>query len=187
MAARITRTERAALTRNELLRAAERRFLRNGYHDTTLNDIVADAGYTKGAVYSAFKSKAGLFLALCDEVVDRRLNEMRSIGRRSSGDAWVAALAAQLITEHNAQFLVLAVEFLSHARRDPSLADAFAERYGRLRAGLADLAPPNTKLGVEQWAIVTLALSNGLALERLLDPTGVSWDPLAELQAHIRA
>ena len=76
-ATRLSRAERSAHTRRELLDAAERRFFTDGYHGTTLDDIADEAGYTKGAVYSTFKSKGGLFVALFDEVVDRRIEEIR--------------------------------------------------------------------------------------------------------------
>ncbi|HWI08508.1 MAG TPA: TetR family transcriptional regulator, partial [Solirubrobacteraceae bacterium] len=47
---RLTRAQRSAHTRRDLLEAAERRFFVHGYHGTTLDDIADEAGYTKGAV-----------------------------------------------------------------------------------------------------------------------------------------
>lgn len=61
---RLTREESKARTRQELLRAASRLFLRNGFVATSLSDIAEEAGLTKGAVYSNFESKEDLFLAL---------------------------------------------------------------------------------------------------------------------------
>ncbi len=61
---RLTREESKARTRYELLRAASRLFLRNGFVATSLSDIAEEAGLTKGAVYSNFESKEDLFLAL---------------------------------------------------------------------------------------------------------------------------
>jgi AcrR family transcriptional regulator len=63
---RLTREESKARTRYELLRAASRLFLRNGFVATSLADIAEEAGLTKGAVYSNFESKEDLFLALLD-------------------------------------------------------------------------------------------------------------------------
>ena len=63
--------------------------------------------------------------------------------------------------------------------------DAFAERYRRLRTSLAELAPPVSPLDPERWALVTLALSNGFALERLIDPDGVPGDLMADVQARL--
>jgi AcrR family transcriptional regulator len=183
---RQTRTERTAATRRELLDAAERRFFVTGYHGTTLDDIADEAGYTKGAIYSTFKSKAGLFLALFDEVIDRRLNEIRALlAPHESSEARLDALARQPTDDRNAQFLLLSIEFWVHAAREPALLDAFSARYRRLRAELAELAPQTSPLGPDRWALVTLALSNGLALERLIDPGGVPGDLMAAVQLRI--
>jgi AcrR family transcriptional regulator len=64
---RLTRDESKAKTRQELLRAANRLFLRNGYVATSLANIAEEAALTKGAVYSNFESKEDLFLALLQE------------------------------------------------------------------------------------------------------------------------
>jgi AcrR family transcriptional regulator len=185
-AARPTRAERSANTRRELLAAAERHFFVHGYHGTSLDDIADEAGYTKGAVYSTFKSKAGLFLVLFDEVIDRRLEELRELlVPHEDDDARLRALARQPIDDRNAQFLLLAIEFWVHAAREPAVLEAFSQRYRRLRAGLAAIGPQATPLGIDRWAIVTLALSNGLALERLIDPSGVPDDLMASVQANI--
>ena len=73
---RVTRSERKARTRDELLVAARKVFLRRGFHGATLEEIADEAGYTKGAVYSNFDSKEGLFLALYERRVDRAVAEM---------------------------------------------------------------------------------------------------------------
>jgi AcrR family transcriptional regulator len=182
----LTRAERSAQTRSDLLAAAQRRFFEDGYHATRLDDVADEAGYTKGAVYSTFGSKAGLFLVLFDAIVDQRLRDLRAlIDPGGSPEATLQALAAQPVDERNTQFLLLAIEFCVHAAREPALLDAFAERYGRLRASLAELAPANATLDPRRWALVTIALSNGLALERLLDPGGVPGDLMAAVQGQL--
>jgi len=186
--AKLTRAQRAALTRRELLEVAQRRFFRDGYHGTTLDDVADEAGYTKGAVYSTFKSKGGLFLALFDEVIERRVEEFRELlGSHETGEAKIAALAEQPVDERNSQWLLLAIEFWVHAAREPALLEAFSERYRHLRAKLAELAPPGASFGEQRWAIVTMALSNGLALERLIDPGGVPDDLMAAVQQRVLA
>lgn len=184
--ARPTRAERSAQTRAELLAAAERRFFVHGYHATTLDDIADEAGYTKGAVYSTFKSKAGLFLALFDEVMERRLEELRALlGPHPDDESRFRALAERPVDERNTQFLLLAIEFWTHAAREPAVLEKFSARYRRFRAGLAAIGPRDSSLGSERWAIVSLALANGLALERLIDPDGVPSDLMAAVQARI--
>ena len=184
--ARPTRAERSARTRVDLLAAAERRFFVHGYHGTTLDDIADDAGYTKGAVYSTFKSKAGLFLALFDQVMERRLAELRELLAAHDDDAArFRALAERPVDERNTQFLLLGIEFWTHAAREPAVLEEFSQRYRRFRTGLAEFGPRGSSLGSERWAIVTLALANGLALERLIDPTGVPEDLMAAVQTKL--
>jgi AcrR family transcriptional regulator len=186
LATRLTRAERAAATRRDLLEVAERRFFADGYHGTRLDDVAEEAGYTKGAVYSAYQSKAGLFLALYDEVVEQRIGEIRALlSAHETEDDRLAALARQPVDDRNGRFLVLAIEFLTHAARDGELLDAISTRHAQLRASLADLAPSAGPLNPEAWAVMTLALSNGLALERLINPQGVPGDLMASVQRSI--
>jgi AcrR family transcriptional regulator len=56
--------ERTAVTRDRLLRAAERAFARVGYEAAQVDEIADAAGFSKGALYAHFKSKEALFLAL---------------------------------------------------------------------------------------------------------------------------
>ncbi len=65
--ARRTKTQ-AAATREALLDAAERVFRERGVAHTSLAEVAAAAGLTRGAVYWHFRDKADLFVALCERV-----------------------------------------------------------------------------------------------------------------------
>ena len=65
--ARRTKTE-AAATREALLDAAEHAFRERGVARTSLAEVAAAAGMTRGAVYWHFRDKADLFEALCERV-----------------------------------------------------------------------------------------------------------------------
>src|SRR5437870_12719349 len=56
----------AAVTREQLLDAAERVFREQGVAHTSLTEVAASAGVTRGAVYWHFKDKADLFSAMCE-------------------------------------------------------------------------------------------------------------------------
>lgn len=74
----VRRTKEEALaTRAELLDAAERVFSERGVTNTSLNEIAAAAGVTRGALYHHFKNKADLIEALMDRVM-MPINEMRT-------------------------------------------------------------------------------------------------------------
>jgi len=57
---------RADTTRRHILRAASLQFARRAYHDVGLDDILADAELTKGAMYFHFRSKHALAVAIIE-------------------------------------------------------------------------------------------------------------------------
>jgi AcrR family transcriptional regulator len=66
------RTERGKQRSLVVIDAAARLFLKNGYENTSVDDIIQKAGGSKSHVYQEFGGKEGLFLAvvshLCDKV-----------------------------------------------------------------------------------------------------------------------
>lgn len=61
---RLSREESRELTRQRLMEAASIVIVQQGLGATSVETITAQAGYTRGAFYSNFKSKADLFFAL---------------------------------------------------------------------------------------------------------------------------
>ncbi|MEZ5375542.1 MAG: TetR/AcrR family transcriptional regulator [Acidimicrobiales bacterium] len=58
--------------RQQLLDTARMVFARSGFHETSMNDVAAEAGVTKPVLYQHFASKRDLFRAVLDDV-GRRL------------------------------------------------------------------------------------------------------------------
>src|SRR5580692_9136071 len=69
--------ERTAVTRDLLLRAAERVFARVGYEKAQVEEIADAAGFSKGGLYAHFKSKEDLFLALYEKKTAGSLAKLR--------------------------------------------------------------------------------------------------------------
>src|SRR5580658_8068724 len=69
--------ERAAVTRNLLLHAAEQVFARVGYEKAQVEEIAEAAGFSKGALYAHFKSKEVLFLGLYETKTASSLAKLR--------------------------------------------------------------------------------------------------------------
>ncbi|AHK78423.1 TetR family transcriptional regulator [Ectothiorhodospira haloalkaliphila] len=61
--------EQAEQTRQQLLDAAERMFLKKGVSGTTLANIAEEAGLTRGAIYWHFQDKDDLYNAMVRRVV----------------------------------------------------------------------------------------------------------------------
>lgn len=81
---------RSDTTRQQILRAAAHQFAQRPYHDVGLDDILAEAALTKGAMYFHFRSKQALALAVIEEqlaiaggavqnLMDRRLSGLETL------------------------------------------------------------------------------------------------------------
>jgi len=90
-------------TRRALLDAARRRFGASGFGATTLDQVVADARMTKGALYHHFGSKEQLFLKVYDEVEGE-------LSARAMEAAAVATDPVEAIQRGFAAFLDLALD-----------------------------------------------------------------------------
>ncbi len=72
---RVLRARRLrASRRREILTAARRRFAQRGYHRTSIDDIIAEAGIARGTFYLHFESKRAIF----DELLAELLATLRS-------------------------------------------------------------------------------------------------------------
>ena len=201
MAVRLSRIERKAQTREQILAAALEVFLRDGFHGATLDDIADEAGYTKGAVYSNFSGKDDLFLALLDAHTSQRLAAYREAAARARTVQSALRANARIMAEtakQNPLWAPLLVEFWVHASREPELRAAAAEHHERVLDAVGEvLEEISRRFGVE-WAgepreIVrgASAFSRGMALERVLDPGVVDVDRFEDefllfVEAHLR-
>ncbi|MDF2743270.1 MAG: transcriptional regulator, TetR family, partial [Actinomycetia bacterium] len=104
---RLTRAEKSAQTRAELMASARQLFLRHGFHACSLELVAEEAGFTIGAVYSRFGSKADLFLAILDQPIPDHAELLA--GRRMA------------LLEREREWFPLVLEFWSHAARDERL------------------------------------------------------------------
>jgi TetR/AcrR family transcriptional regulator len=98
-------------TRQEILRAALRRFAHGGFAATSVQQIVGDAHVSKPALYYYFRDKAGLFQALVDQAHDERYRLMReavSHGRTVNETLVEVAAALFEFSQRNRELMRLA-------------------------------------------------------------------------------
>jgi AcrR family transcriptional regulator len=187
---RLDRRQRRDQTRERLLDAASEIFAKRGYNAASLDDVAEAAGYTKGAVYSNFASKADLFLALIDRRLDVQVRGANSSLRQATFDQAVAMLqqAAKSSEPVDPSWLLLVTEFWLSAMRDERVRQAVAAQYERARTSAADsiadvfaranIQPP---MPPRDLAIVIEALGIGLVFQHALDPDAVPMRLQAEV------
>lgn len=83
-----TRAEKVEGTRARLIAAARRAFATHGYAAASMDDLTAEAGLTRGALYHNFGDKKGLLQAVIDQIDAEMLARMRAAGQGAS--AWDA-------------------------------------------------------------------------------------------------
>ena len=171
----MTRAESKAATRSELLDAARHVFVERGYHGASLDLVAREAGYTKGAVYSAFGSKAHMFLAVYEREVDRRWSR---IEESVHGDDFPAEGGHEWFERVRVErdWTLALLEFRLQAARDPELNALYAAAHGRVLDRFADVLRTTGVAGEDarQVALDVVALSNGYALEYLALPAEAS-------------
>lgn len=177
---RLTRAERKERTRSELVAAARAVFLERGFHGASLEEISERAGYTTGAVYSQWKGKDELFLAVLDEHIDERVRAHVDVALDADEfeDALRAVARSQTMrAEREPRWTPLYMEFWTHAaRRDGLRAALRLRRERQLDAftGLIEAVAARWGIGFRLPAreVVrgTGALGRGLGLELMLEP-----------------
>ncbi|WP_027941268.1 TetR/AcrR family transcriptional regulator [Amycolatopsis taiwanensis] len=174
------RTPRAEV-RRRLLAAATEVFAERGYVDSRLDDIAHTAGFTKGAIYSNFGSKQGLFGAVLGERAEEErvtlLKELRD------DPASVPGQAARVITRRvvdDPERGQLGLEFAARAARDEQVRDVLTQlRRTQRDAAATSIAEVTAHSGLrltvapEVAALILHCLTNGLSMEHLADPEQV--------------
>lgn len=91
------RLEKMEENRTKLIAAARKAFAEKGYANASMDDLTADAGLTRGALYHNFGDKRGLLAAVVDQLDGEMAARAREIGAKraskSEGDIWQALLA----------------------------------------------------------------------------------------------
>jgi len=123
--------------RAQILAAAMACFARQGYHATSMDDVVRESGLSVGAIYSYFPSKEDLFLAICDDRNEQTLAYLNGVFRRPGPMAEKTREAVDFFfTLLSDELLTLArvnVEFMSEAAKSERLKERQQRRCESVR------------------------------------------------------
>jgi AcrR family transcriptional regulator len=190
---RLTREEKKARTRAQLIDAAATVFARRGFVAASLDEVAEEAGLTKGAVYSNFAGKVELFQAVIDERLNEPMLRLAAEIGTTGNMADRAMEGARMfvdIAQQERELFLLALEHNIYVARHPEHAAEYSARYREQLAKVADLITEQSEksglslpLPAHQMAIAAEALTQGMALQRLADPDSVPDDLLGRVYA----
>ncbi|GAB4048280.1 TetR/AcrR family transcriptional regulator [Catellatospora paridis] len=168
-----------AARRQQILDAARACFARNGFHATSMQDVISEAGLSVGAFYRYFKSKEELVTAIAEQViggVSNLLDEVRAMDPPPP----IEDVMRRLLRTVDPQFgpdgvFPMALQVWAESLRNPQLAEFVREVYGRIRGHFDDIARDQQAAGrlpadadPEAVGAVLFSMVPGYALQRVL-------------------
>jgi TetR/AcrR family transcriptional regulator, transcriptional repressor of aconitase len=177
--------------RAEILEAASECFARNGFHRTTMQDVVKESRLSPGAIYNYFDSKEEIIEAIADE---RHAREHAAIGealaQKRLADATAqlrAAFFSPLSEPRRRRQLRMGVQLWAEALRNPRILNiirrGFAEPHGLLTK-LIERAQRRgeiaKKFDAGAFARIMIAVFQGFVLQ-------LAWDPRTPIEPYVEA
>jgi AcrR family transcriptional regulator len=176
--------------RAQILAAAMACFARQGYHATSMDDVVRESGLSVGAIYSYFPSKEELFLTLSEDRAEQTLAYLNDLFARPGSIAEKSREAVDYFFGRLSDELVplarVNVEFLSEALKSERIRDRQDRRCESIRHFFYSLLSEAQMRGevrvdvdVHAAAELMMALNEGIVL---LSVTGLRRVPLEALK-----
>ena len=176
--------------RETIAQATLRCFARQGFAETSMADIIAEAGLSAGSIYSHFSSKAELLRLVVSEVLRSRFTALLDDVETERSPIAPARLLAYLLARtdiKSAQARVL-LQVWAEVARDAEIAALAQENLHHMRALIADAVTPwvgsrrpRTRKAATELADALLAALLGYVVRVALDAK----TPAAELRRGI--
>jgi AcrR family transcriptional regulator len=175
--------------RAQILAAAMACFARQGYHATSMDDVVRESSLSVGAIYSYFGSKEDLFLALSDDRAEQTLAYLNELFRQPGPMADKLGEAVDYFFRQLSDDLIplarVNVEFLSEAAKSERLKQRQQRRCATIRQFICWLLTEAQKRGevradvdIAAAAELMLALNEGLLLLSVVGLREIDLDTL---------
>jgi AcrR family transcriptional regulator len=181
-----TKREQREFSLERIQRSALKLFVSKGYRATTVDDIAAASGLTKGAIYFYYPSKAAILFPLLDEVerllVDQMVERVAKAGARAQ-EKLVALMHGQSVVaadkaEYYLLFLLMLLEFKG---AEDEIEARTMKIYRRIYQSIEEVVQRGkiagefrTDLATREVASIILATHNGTFIEWYCRSTSLS-------------
>lgn len=137
--------EHRATRREQILAAGWRCFAREGFHKTSMADVIRESGLSAGAVYLYFKSKDEMIAAIAEQVAagaDQIFDEVLALDPLPTLHEAVQVLVARIervATAGEGELVKVALPTWAEAVRNESIRVIVARAYRHLRSRMQEL------------------------------------------------
>lgn len=177
------------IRRNQILDAATRVFVRQGFQHARMDDIVEESGLSKGTLYWYFKSKEDIINAILHRLFTGDLEHLESL-LQAEGTASERLIQ---LTNHRvsglkrmSSLVPIIFEFYAVAVHQQWVQQFINEYFQHFRTLLEELIQQGMDCGefrqvnARNAAISFASLYDGLTLHWMIDPQTVQWEILSE-------
>jgi AcrR family transcriptional regulator len=177
---RVTEEHRAS-RREQILAAGWRCVAREGFHKTSMADVIRESGLSAGAVYLYFRSKDDIIAAIAEQVVagaDVIFDEVLALyppPPLPEAMRLIVTRMERLATAGDGELVKVALPTWAEAVRNESIRDVVARAYRHLRHRMQELVERLQAAGrfdpeadPEQVAQVLFGLMPGFVLQRVI-------------------
>lgn len=163
--------------RIRILDAAERCFVRSGFHRTTMQDVATEAGMSPGNLYRYFPSKDAMVAGLTERDRSRVARDFASFDANADFMTSFARLGRKHFEEEPREKAIMCLEIWAESARNPAFASLCAEFEQDVIRRLTEMlqqAQARRELGpnVDPRSVATVisTLANGLFVRRAIAP-----------------
>jgi AcrR family transcriptional regulator len=160
--------------------SAAKLFCRRGLEQASVDEIAQDAGYTKGAFYSNFKTKEELFLAMLDQKFGEEIERIeKTLNTKETPDEVVRHAGEDFMrfVRSDPEWERLYLEFVAYAARNDEFRQELLTRNRAMEERLTELyrrwtervgiIPP---ISFEDITRITAIMADGFLLRQQIDP-----------------
>ncbi len=165
--------------RDTILQAASRCFARDGFHQTTIADIIRESGLSNGSVFLYFKSKDELLSRVITRTVGNMSRLFRDLTRDCDDPAEavlisIRTMSALMMDPRKSDVVRLFPQIFSELGRNQSLRKKTAELFGEIAthfAGVVRAAKQKGRIDADRPEVGTaslmISLFEGYIIQRL--------------------
>lgn len=163
--------------RHQILDAAQLCFVRSGFHQTTMQDVAAEAGMSPANIYRYFTSKDALIAGMTERDRARILQDFAGIHDAPDMLSALEGLARKHLIDEPCGGAVMALEIWSEAARNPAVGAMIRGIEAAVHEGLCDVLLKMKQQGgvaasvdLDTVARLIGTLVDGLFKRRALEP-----------------
>jgi AcrR family transcriptional regulator len=163
--------------RGEILAAAQTCFARSGFHQTSMQEICAQAGMSPGNLYRYFRSKEDIIAGIAER---DRADAAQQFDALDQGDFFdgLAGMAQHHLVERSLEEVALCAEIMAESRRNPAVARIYQDMEADVRARFIAILQRAAERGeirrdvdFDGTVTVLFALADGLSWRRAVEPS----------------